>query len=57
MRDGFCCPTRIPSLQGALIPPNSQESLVVYHPQVLRRQARQSCPTQQLLLCELIHPG
>jgi hypothetical protein len=57
IRDGAFYPTRFVSPQGTLIPLDPQESLVVYHPQVLRRQARQSCPTQQLVLFELMPTG
>jgi hypothetical protein len=40
-----------------LIPLDPQESLVIYRPRVLRRQPRQSCPAQQLVLFELMHTG
>jgi hypothetical protein len=57
IRDGAFYPTRFASPQGALIPRNPQELLVVYRPRVLRRQARQSCSMQQLLLFEFIQTG
>jgi hypothetical protein len=57
IRDGVLYPTRFASPQGALIPRNAQESLVVYRPQVLRRQARQFNSTQQLVLFELMYTG
>jgi hypothetical protein len=57
MRDGVLYSTRLASSQGALIPRNTQELLVVHRPQVPRRQARPSCSTQQLLLFELRHTG
>ena len=57
IRDGVFYPTRFASPQGALIPLNPQELLVVYRSQPLRRQARQSFFTQQLVLFELIRTG
>jgi hypothetical protein len=57
IRDGVLYPTRFASPQGVLIPRNAQESLVVYRPQVLRRRARQSTSTQQLVLFELMDTG
>jgi transposase len=57
IRDGVFYPTRFASPQGVLIPLDPQESLVVHRSQVLRRQPRQSCPTQQLVLFELMHTG
>jgi transposase InsO family protein len=57
IRDGVFYATRFASPQGALIPFNPQESLVVYRPQALRRQARQSFSMQQLVLFELIRTG
>jgi hypothetical protein len=57
MRDGVLYPTRFASPQGALIPRHAQESLVVYRPQVLRRQARQFSSTQPLVLFELRYSG
>ena len=52
IRDGVFHPTRYASSQGALIPFNPQESLVLYRPQSGRRRARQASSTQQLLLFE-----
>lgn len=57
IRDGSLYPTRFASPQGVLIPRHAQESLVVYRPQVLRRQARQFSSTQQLALFELMYAG
>ena len=54
IRDGLFYPTRFASPQGALIPLNPHESLVVYRPQSQRRQARKSFSTHQLLLFELV---
>jgi Integrase core domain/Winged helix-turn helix len=54
IRDGVFYLTRYASSQGALIPLNPQESLVLYRPQSGRRQARKALPTQQLLLFEWI---
>ncbi len=45
--DGVFYSTRFVSPQGALIPLNPQESLIVYRPQTLRRQVRKSFSTQQ----------
>jgi hypothetical protein len=52
IRDGMFYPTRYASSQGALIPFNPQESLVLYRPQSGRRHARQALPIQQLSLFE-----
>jgi hypothetical protein len=52
IRDGVFYPTRYASSQGALIPFNPRESLVLYRPQSGRRHARQALPTQQLALFE-----
>jgi hypothetical protein len=57
IRDEVLYPTRFASPQGTLIPRHAQESLVVYRPQGLRRQARQSSSTQQLVLFELMDTG
>lgn len=57
IRDGVFYPTRFASPQGTLIPLNPQESLVVYRPQARRRQARQSCSTQQSVLFDSIRTG
>jgi hypothetical protein len=57
IRDEVLYPTRFASPQGTLIPRHAQESLVVYRPQGLRRQARQSGSTQQLVLFELMDTG
>jgi transposase InsO family protein len=52
IRDGVFYPTRYASSQGALIPFNPRESLVLYRPRSGRRHARQALPTQQLSLFE-----
>jgi hypothetical protein len=57
IRDGVFYPTRFASPQGTLIPLSPQESLVVYRPQARRRQARQSCSTQQSVLFDSIRTG
>ena len=57
IRDGVFYPTRFASPQGALIPLNPHEVLVVYRPQALRRQGRKPSPLQQLLLFELVRTG
>jgi len=57
IRDGVLYPTRFASPQGALIPRHAQESLVVYRPQMLRRQARQFSSTQPLVLFALRYSG
>jgi hypothetical protein len=54
IRDGVFYLTRYASSQGALIPFNPQESLVLYRPQSGRRHARKALPPQQLLLFEWI---
>ena len=56
-RDGIFYPTRFVSPQGSLIPLTPQESLVLYRPQPLRRPARLSLPTPQLMLFELVPTG
>jgi hypothetical protein len=57
IRDGVFYPTRFASPQGALIPLQPHESLVVYRPQGPRRQVHKSLPIQQLLLFELVCTG
>jgi hypothetical protein len=52
IRDGIFYPTRFVSPQGSLLSLTPQESLVLYHPQPLRRPARRPLPTQQLMLFE-----
>ena len=47
IRDGVFYPTRFTSPQSTLIPLTPQESLVLYHSQTRRRQARKSFSTQQ----------
>jgi len=55
IRDGVFFATQFASPQGALIPLNAQESLVLYRPKAHRRQAPFPFPTQQLWLFELVH--
>jgi transposase InsO family protein len=57
IRDGMFYPTRFASPQGALMPLNPQEFLVLYRPQPLRRPARLAFPAQQLLLFALVPTG
>ncbi len=54
IRDGNFHPTRFASSQGALIPLNPQESLVLYRPKSLIRRARLPFPGQQLWLFERV---
>ncbi len=54
LRDGVFYPTRFASPQGSLIPLGPQESLVLYRPKPLMRQARWPSSAQQLWLFELI---
>jgi hypothetical protein len=55
IRDGVFFATQFASPQGALIPLNAQESLVLYRPKAYRSQAPLPFPTQQLWLFELVH--
>jgi len=57
IRDGLFYPTHFASPQGALIPLNPQESLVLYRPQALRRSARRAFSAQQLMLFALVPTG
>ena len=57
IRDGVFYRTRYASSQGALIPFNPRESLVLYRPQSGKRRARQAIPIQQLRLFEWIPTG
>ena len=54
IREGVFYPTRHVSSQGALIPFNPQESLVLYRPRSGRHHARKAIPSQQLSLFEWI---
>ena len=54
IREGSFYSTRFAPPQGALLPLNPQEFLVLYRPQSRRRPIRKSIPHQQLLLFELI---
>jgi hypothetical protein len=55
IREGVFYPTQYASLQGALLPFDPHESLVLYRPQSGRRPTRQSSRERQLLLFELVH--
>jgi transposase InsO family protein len=57
IHEGSFYPTRFASPQGTLLPLTPQESLVLYRPQMLRRQARPSVSLQQLWLFELVPTG
>jgi hypothetical protein len=57
IHDGVFYPTRFASPQGTLLPLNPQESLVLYRPQPLIRQAQRPVPAQQLWLFALIQPA
>jgi hypothetical protein len=57
IRDGVFYPTRFASPQGALLPLNPQECLVLYRPQPLRRPTWLAFPAQQLLLFALVPTG
>ena len=52
IRDGSFHPTRFASSQGSLMPLTPQDSMVLYRPKPLIRQARLPCPAQQLWLFE-----
>jgi transposase InsO family protein len=54
IRDGVFYATQFASPQGSLLPLNPQESLVLYRPRPLMRQARLPFPAQQLWLFELV---
>ncbi len=54
IRDGSFYPTRFASPQGALIPLNPQESLVLYRPRSWSRQPSLPLPAQQLWLFERV---
>ena len=55
IREGSLYPTRFAPLQGALLPLNPQEFLVLYRPQADRYPACKPFPYQQLLLFERLH--
>ena len=57
IRDGMFYPTRFASPQGLLLPLNSQESLVLYRPQLRMPQARLPFSAQQLMLFEVVPTG
>lgn len=54
VRDGVFYATRFVSPQSSLLPVNPQESLVLYRPRAMRRQARLPFPAQQLWLFERV---
>ena len=54
-RDGVFYPTPFTAIQGALVPLNEPEVLVLYRPKSRRRQTRLPVPAQQLWLFELVH--
>jgi transposase/transposase InsO family protein len=54
IRDGVFYATRFASPQGSLVPLTPQESLVLYRPKPMARQARRPSPAQQLWLFELV---
>ena len=54
IRDGVFYPTRFASPQGSLMPLTPQESLVLYRPRPMARQAQLPFPAQQLWLFELV---
>jgi len=55
IHDGVFYPTRFASPQGALLPLNPQEALVLYRPKPMTHQGQRVRPTQQLWLFELVH--
>jgi hypothetical protein len=55
IRDGVFYATRFASPQGSLLSLNPQESLVLYRPKPLPRQARLPFPAEQPWLFELLH--
>ena len=57
VRDGVFYPTPFAAIQGALIPLNEQEVLVLYRPKSRIRQTRLPGPAQQLWLFELVQPA
>ena len=57
IRDGVFYATRFASPQGSLIPLTPQESLVLYRPKPMARQAHLPLPAQQLWLFELVKPA
>jgi transposase InsO family protein len=57
IREGSFYPTRFAPPQGALLPLNPQEFLVLYRPQAGRYPARKPFPYQQLLLFERVRPA
>jgi hypothetical protein len=54
IREGRFPSTRFASTQGSLLPLNPQESLILYRPKPLMRQARLLFPAQQLWLFERV---
>jgi hypothetical protein len=54
IRNGVFYAPRFASPQGSLVPLTPQESLVLYRPKPMTRQAQLSFPSQQLWLFELV---
>ena len=52
-----CFTSPFAAIQGALIPLNAQEAIVLYRPKSRIRQTRLPGPAQQLWLFELIQPA
>ena len=57
VRHGTVYATRFASPQGALMPRQAEESVVIYRPKAPRRQGGLPLSVQQLLLFELGHPA
>src|SRR6266849_7841319 len=57
IHDGVLYATRFASPQTSLLPLNAHETLVLYRPRPLRRQARLPVSAQQLWLFELVPTG
>src|SRR5712691_12314059 len=55
IHQGTLYATRFVSPQGALLPRQAEESVVVYRPKMPRRQGRLSLSAQQMWLFELVH--
>jgi hypothetical protein len=55
VRDGVFYVTPFTTMQGALIPFNEQEVIVLYRPKSRIRPTRLPVPAQQLWLFELVH--
>ena len=57
VRDGVFSPTPFTAIQGALIPLNAQDVIVLYRPKSRIRQTRLPVPAQQLWLFGLVQPA